>query len=173
MGVETYWLLAVISSVILVILVVLSLIGVDVDELDIDAFGDAFSFNSLVAFVCVGSWTGYLANQSTSMAQWTVLALSVFVGLLAYVGSIFLLRKLKGWESQGNIQLSNAIGKVGTVYLEIPGNKSDPGQIQITIQGRLKTLYAITPGEKIKTGTTVIVFDIEENRLVVEPYDES
>ena len=94
------------------------------------------------------------------------------MGLAALVGSIFLLKRLKGWEEKGNIDINNAIGKIGKVYLGIPANGEGSGQVQVIIQGRLKTFHAKTNHEKIDTGAEIIIYDAKENVLYVEPYKQ-
>jgi len=168
--IEFYWYTSVISSGILVVIILLNVIGFDLDEIDIGV--DFFSFNSVIGFFCVGGWTGYLANDYTSFDQWIVLLISVLSGLVTYVGSIFILRRLKSWESSGNIDLANAVGKIGKVYLGIPAKGGGEGQIEILIQERLKIVKAISQSGKINTGEKVIVFDLVDNKLVVEPYSE-
>ncbi len=168
--VDLYWYVATISSGILGVIVLLNIIGIDIDEVDVGL--DFFSFNSLVGFFCVGGWTGYLANDFTVFDPWIVLTLSVLAGLVTYVGSIFILKRLKNWESSGNVKLTNAIGKVGKVYLGIPAKGEGEGQVEVMIQERLKIVKAISQGDKIDTGSKVIVFDLVDNKLVVEPYNE-
>jgi len=171
---EIYWMTAIISSGLLGLMVLLNIFGFDVDSIDLDFLdvGDAFSFNSLVALICVGSWTGYLAINMTPMTEWQVIATSILGGSVAYIGSIYVLRKLKGWESSGTLKMDNAIGKTGTVYLSIPGNKKGKGQVQAVVQGRLMILDAMTEKEKINTGEKVLIYDVKNNTVFVELYNE-
>lgn len=173
MGVDIYWNVAIYSSGFLGIFVLLNLLGMDIDSIEIDFLGDHFSFSSLIAFVCVGSWTGFLAHSMTSMTNIQVLSTSVLMGLMALIGSIFLLKKLKGWEEHGNINLNNAIGKIGKVYLGIPAKGEGSGQVQVIIQGRLKTFHAKSNQSKIETGTEIIIYDVKDNVLYVEPYNNN
>jgi membrane-bound ClpP family serine protease len=83
-----------------------------------------------------------------------------------------LLRKVKRFESYGTLNLENAIGKIGTVYLSIPANSNGEGQIQIEVQGRLTTLDAKSVGEEIKTGRKVLVYDVKDGKLLVSPYKD-
>ena len=70
----------------------------------------------------------------------------------------------------GSLNLNNAIGKVGSVYLPIPAKRDGFGKVQIKVQG-LQTLDAMTDyEEKIKTGSVVEVIEILNNGiLVVKP----
>jgi len=71
------------------------------------------------------------------------------------------------------VKKENAIGKIGKVYLSIPEKGKGLGQVQVIVQGRLKTLNAVSSGPGINTGEQIIIFDINEDRnLIVEPYKE-
>ena len=172
MTVEIYWWISLISSAILFVFVLLSIIGMEIDSIEIDFLGDHFSFTSLVAFACVGGWTGFLAHNMTSMSEWVILTAAISMGLFTYVGSIFILKKLKTWESKGNVKIKNAIGKTGTVYLTIPKSQSGIGQVQAVVQGRLMTLDAMTNHEEIKTGESILIYDVIDDKLLVEVYSE-
>lgn len=168
--IDVYWYVSIISSGLLGLIVLLNIIGFDMDEIDLGIDLDFFSFNSLVGFFCVGGWMGYLANRMTDFDQWIIFALSVLFGLMAYVGSILILKKMKNWESSGNIDIKNAVGQVGKVYLGIP--EDGEGQVEVLIQGRLKIVKAVTLADPIETGEKVLVYDVRENKLVVTPYTE-
>jgi len=173
MTVDIYWNIAIVSSVLLGIIFLLSLFGLDVDELEIEGLGDSFSFNALIAFFAVAGWTGYLAHDKTDMSSTLILFTSIAVGIVFYIISIYLLNKLKGIETKGNVTVEKAIGKTGTVYLTIPAKLSGEGQIQIVLQGGLKTYSAQTRSEAIVTGTEVLVYDLHHGKLLVEPYNEN
>lgn len=173
MTVDIYWNIAIISSVLLGIVFLLSLFGFDVDELEIEGLGDNFSFNALIAFFCISGWTGYLAHGQTNMSSTLILFTSIAVGVVFYIISIYFLDKLKGLETKGNIEIESTVGKTGTVYLTIPAKQKGDGQVQLVVQGGLKTFYAQTKNESIATGTKVLVYDIENERMLVEPYNEN
>lgn len=169
---EIYWYVAIISTGLLGLIIILNIIGIDLDEIDFDTDLDFFSFNSLVGFFCVAGWVGYLGGRTTDFEEWILLGLSILLGLMTYVGSILILKKMKNWESSGNIDIKNAVGTVGKVYLGIPAKDEGEGQVEILIQGRLKIMRAISLSEPMQTGDKVLVYDIEDNKLVVTPYTE-
>ena len=73
-------------------------------------------------------------------------------------------------QSSGNMDIQNAVGANGTVYMRIkPG---EVGQIQVEIQGAMRTLDAVAadPEVKMKTGSMVTVKEIVAGRMVVIPY---
>ena len=169
---EVYWYVAIISTGLVGLIILMNILGFDLDDMDLDIDADFFSFNSLIGFFCVGGWIGYLGSSSTDYDQWLLLSISILFGLMTYVGSILILRRMKNWESSGNIELKNAIGNVGKVYLTIPAKEDGEGQVEVLVQGRLKILRAITPKESIPTGEKVLVYDVRENKLVVTLYTE-
>lgn len=74
----------------------------------------------------------------------------------------------KEMETSGTIDINNATGETGEVYLRIPAKGK--GQVQVPVQGTLKTLDAMSAnGEKIDTGTLIIVTKVLAGVLVVKP----
>ena len=67
----------------------------------------------------------------------------------------------------GTLNLQNAIGKVGSVYLTIPAKRDGLGKVQVKVQG-LRTLDAMTDyEEEIKTGSVIEVVEILNNEILV------
>ena len=170
MTADIYWSIAVVTSALLGLLLILNLFGFDIDDIEIDGLGDAFSFNATIALFCVGGWMGYMAETTTNMSTIMVLVVAIVSGIIFYVISIYVLNKLKGLETSGTVDIENAVGQTATVYLTIPAEQQGDGQIQLIIQGGLKTYDAQTKNEAIPTGTEVLVYDIENGKLLVEPY---
>jgi hypothetical protein len=70
-------------------------------------------------------------------------------------------------SDSGTLNLNNAVGKVGSVYLTIPAKRAGLGKVQIKVQG-LQTLDAMTDyDEDIKTGALVEVISIINNEILV------
>jgi hypothetical protein len=70
--------------------------------------------------------------------------------------------------SSGTLNLKNAIGKVGEAYLIIPGTRGGFGKVQITVQGSLRELDALTDdAQSIPTGTIVKVLDIIDQHILL------
>ena len=103
--------------------------------------------------------------------------MALFAGTVAGGASMWSMGKLfqafHSVQSSGNMNIQNAIGQDGTVYMRIkPG---EVGQIQVTIQGAMRTLDAIASDSSLhlKTGATVTVDKIVAGRMVVVPYDNN
>jgi len=180
---KIYWLVAVPSTVIFLILLVLSLFGADADA-DLDAghmdigdvdFAEGFggfiiSFKSVMSFLMMFGWAGII-SQHYDLNTFGTLIVAFITGLAALFAVAGLLYFITRMSYSGTLQMQNAIGKAGQVILSIPAKKQGVGQIQINVQGGLRTLEAVTEEiDEIISGTKVMVIDLlEDNTLLVVP----
>lgn len=179
-GVEKmYWIIAFPATLIFLIQTVMTFIGGDVDadgDMDMHHDGDldgagfhVLTLKNLVAFFSIFSWTGIAMTQAGINPF-----LTGFVSLIAGTAMMLIMASLFYFMSKltdnGTLNMNNAIGKVGTVYLTIAANKQREGKIQIKIQSSLQTLNALTEdSEDIKSGSLVEVVDvINDNILIVK-----
>lgn len=171
---QIFLLVAIPSTVILVIQTILLLIGLndDVDvDVDIDDLGDdgltLFSVRGIVSMLCIAGWSGF-ALCGTSLPLVVSILIAVLLGILTLIGMAFLMRSLQRLQSSGNIQISNTIGKVGQVYIPIPANAAAAGKINITVQEKYSEFLAITmEAETITTGTYVRVVAVNDAGVLV------
>ncbi|MBR2906764.1 MAG: hypothetical protein IKC26_01810 [Clostridia bacterium] len=171
---QIFLLVAIPSTVILVIQTILLLIGLndDVDvDVDIDDLGDdgltLFSVRGIVSMLCIAGWSGF-ALCGTSLPLVVSILIAVLLGILTLIGMAFLMRSLQRLQSSGNIQISNTIGKVGQVYILIPANAAAAGKINITVQEKYSEFLAITmEAETITTGTYVRVVAVNDAGVLV------
>jgi len=174
---KIYWCIAIPFSIIFIIQIFLTFFGgVDGAEAhgdsDVSVDGDTgidFQFitlKNLVAFFTIFGWTG-IACIGGGLGAGTAVIISTIAGIfmMALMASIvYFMGKL---TDSGTLNLKNAIGKVGTVYLTIPANRSGLGKIQIKVQG-LQTLDAMTDNEEeIKTGSIIQVSEILNNEILL------
>jgi hypothetical protein len=144
-------------------------VGLDVD-MGADLSFKAFTFQGIIAFILMFGLVGLALSRSD---QGDMMAL--FAGTVAGGASMWSMGKLfqafHNVQSSGNMDIQNAIGQDGTIYMRIkPG---EVGQIQVTIQGAMRTLDAVASDSSLylKTGATVTVEKIVAGRMVVIPYD--
>lgn len=174
------WALALVSSLLFILQLASALLGGGDTE---SAFGDTdeyvdgdtgigfqfFTFRNAVTFVMMLSWVGLGAysegNSKIMSTLYGVIAGSAMVFIMAWL--MVQLNKLK---QDGTMKLSNAVGKIATVYLIIPGNQTGMGKVQIVIQGSTHELDALTLHEEaLPTGTSVTVTAVRPgNVLIVE-----
>jgi membrane protein implicated in regulation of membrane protease activity len=175
---KVHWLIALPSTIIFIILLIITLAGADSHDLDADHDGDLsgdhgdgmhlFSLKSILAFLMFYGWTGLAAFQYGIISWFIVTIISLGIGGLMMLFTAWLFFMMIKLQSSGTMDLKNAIGQSGEVYLTIPAKKTGSGQIQLIIQGTYRTLDAVTEElEDIKTGTFVEVMDVINDTLVV------
>ncbi len=168
-----YWWVAIGCTGFLVLHITLSgMLGIDLDyDFDFDIgdldLGDV-SLSAFITLFAIMGWAGYLGYQMTSFSHAGIVGVSGTAGVLGFVAAVWLHNRLKALEQTGNVELQNAIGQIGSVYLTIP--QGGEGQIQIVVQGKLMTLDARCDEATLPTGEQVIVYAIEEDKLIVGPY---
>jgi membrane protein implicated in regulation of membrane protease activity len=114
------------------------------------------SFQTLVAFVTFFGLAG-LAALKGELPLLASLGIAVATGSVALYIVAYLMSTLARLQSRGNVNLQNAIGQVGKVYLRIPAERSGEGKVSLVVQGRLMECKAATAGPEIPTGTEVQV----------------
>lgn len=179
---KIYWFFAIPFTAVFLFQFFLTFIGTDGENHDggLDSGGDIseghdgdyqagfnlFTLRNIIIFFTGFGWAGIVGVKSGYSKGLTVLfAFLVGLGLMfAVAGLYFLMSKL---TESGNINLKNALNASGRTYLPIPPGRSGVGQIQITIQGSLREVEAMTEGEMIPTGTMVKVVKVLDDRTVI------
>ena len=171
---------AIVSSAVMFIQLVLTLIGGAFDAPDGDfevegTDGDlgVLSVRTICAFFVGFGWGGIMAlNQYGD---------NIFIATVAgfITGSIFLfavlwtMRGLYSLRAEGTIDIRNAVGSIGSVYLPIPPHREGTGQIQVMVQGREREVIALTDSETtIENRTRVEVLEkIDQRTVLVGPIE--
>lgn len=173
---KIYWTIAVPFTIFFLLQLILTVVGGDIDgdlatdaEIETDT-GVPFQFltlKNLVAFFSIFAWTGIACLDSGVSEGWSLVA-STVAGLVMMLIMASIFYFLSKANESGNLNLNNAKGKLGEVYLTIPSKRNSIGQVQIKVQGSLRTLEAITDDETdIKTGRVVKVSDVIDNNLLL------
>lgn len=153
----------------------------DVDgvDFDADAGGEAghagdtdvsftfLSFQGLTSFFMMFGLVGLAMLRESGASA----GLSVVAATVAGFATLLLMKQLFAMmgqlQSSGTIDLGNAIGKDGFVYLTIP--QQGTGKVEVTFQGRKQVLDAMSDQPlEIATGEMVRVVRVEGAVLVVE-----
>lgn len=183
---QIFYTIAIVSSLVLIVQIILNLIGLDEEELGLDGLADTLeaiedaafdgdgntglgllSVRTILAFLMGFGWGGVVL---AGMDWHPVLAvLGALVAGTVFMFTVFwLMRQMFRLADSGNIKLENAAGKTGTVYLPIPPQRSGAGQVQLVIQGRLRELPAVTDApEALPTGIHIHVAQVIENDLLL------
>jgi len=174
---KIYWAIAVIGSIILVILLVMTFIGGELDDVDGDVDteidGDTgiefqfLSFKNLVGFFTIFGWSG-IACLDNGLSNGLTVVISFICGLLMMFAMASLFYYLGKLQSSGTLRLKNALRQVGEVYLTIGANRGSIGKVSINVQGTLRELEALTDENKdLVQGNVVIVKEVTANGILI------
>lgn len=173
---KIYWLTAGISSFIFLILLVLTFIGAEVDDLgDVDAEVDGdtgigfqfLSFKNLMGFFTIFGWSG-IACIDAGYSNGVTIVVSVVCGMLMMLAMATLFYYLTKLDSDGSLKMKNAINSVGEVYLTIGANRSRIGKVQVNVQGGLRSLEALTDeSTDLIQGDIITVTSVTDNGILI------
>lgn len=171
---DVYWWIALPATIILGILLIVNFFGGDVEsdvDMDLDVDGDMgfqfITFKNLIGFFAVFGWTG-LTCIDMGVGNGTTLIISFLAGIamMVLLGTIFYF--MSKVTEEGTLDIKNAIGGLGEVYLTIPPRRTGFGKVQIRVQGGLRELDAVTDEEEeIKTGQLITVKDIVSGEILL------
>ena len=186
-GQQVFLCIAVPATVLMIIMIVSMLIGfgdddVDAGDTDIDSDTDVadaglsfFTLRGIVSMLCIMGWSGFVfLDADLGLPMPIGILISVALGMITLVLVAFAMRGISRLQSSGNLDIRNAIGKVGQVYLTIPAGGKAAGKVNLTIQEQFKEFSAMTAGdEPIKTGEYVRVVSVSDTGvLMVEPINK-
>ena len=175
---KVYWVIALISSIIFIILFIMTLLGGDAEDfdggdVDADIDGDTgigfqfLSFKNLMGFLTIFGWSG-IACLDGGLSKFSTVLISVSCGLVMMFVMATLFYYLGKLQSSGTLKLKNALNQVGEVYLTIGAKRSKIGKVSITVQGTLRELEALTDEEKdLVLGNVVSVKEVTDNGLLI------
>jgi len=181
---RVYWGIAIFTSTIFIIQMVMTFIGIgdaDAGDADFDLGSDAsdgtldaggtlqlFSVRNIVNFLLGIGWGGvclsaYIHNQA-------LLALAALaVGCLAVALFAMIYKQMRRLEHDGAFRIDDCVGQVADVYLRIPGQRQGEGKVQYSFGGSVQELAAITEGEAIASGAKVRILEVVgQHTLLVE-----
>lgn len=172
---QTFWGITIVASAIFLVQALLTLIGMDVhadmdfdftdgDTMDAGGAVSLFSIRSLVNFFFGFGWAG--VTFVGTMPLWAVVVIAIIIGFCFSYLYIFLRRRLLRLERNGAMNIMECKGKQGSVYLRIPADGK--GKVQLSVNGSIHELDAVSNGVEIKTGAAVRVTDVNGNILTVE-----
>lgn len=169
---QVSFVLAVASTAIMIIFIILMLIGMDgsdsfdggvevdfdadLDFDDIDASVDLYNdepfvsisglriltIRGVLAFFSIGGWLVYALADSVRV--WLALLLGVVAGAVAAVLLAYAMKAAMRLENSGNLSYQSAIGKTAVVYIRVPKEASGKGKIIFNHQGRMVEVDAMT-----------------------------
>lgn len=174
---QTYWIIALIGSVVFLIIFILTFIGggdadmeADASDFEADDGGvgfQFFTFKGIIGFFTIFGWSGIVCIDN-GLSTTVTLIISTIAGIIMMVLTSSLFYWMHKLAESGTLKIKNAIGVVGEVYLPIGAKRSKMGKIQIKVQGSLRELEAITDEkEELSTGTMVKVTEIVSAEILL------
>ena len=179
---QIFWVIAIPATVIFLVLLAMTIFGGDVSDSDVTtdvdstlADGDSIPFQflslkNIVAFFTVFGWSG-IGFINAGMAPWLVVFLAAICGLLMMLAMAALFYFMSKLAENGTLKMKSAVGKLGEVYLVIPGNRGGMGKVQLNVQGSLRTLDAMTDdAAAIPTNSIIEVLDVIDEQILLDMY---
>jgi len=187
--------IAIPATVMLIVQMILTLIGLGGDDADADTglddsaegtfdsghaddSGDdidvidgglrVFTLRGLIAFFSVMGWVGTICCGTELNLAISIL-ISVASGVLAMIVIALLMKWLFSLQYDGTENIRDALGVSGTVYVRIPPSRSGKGKVTAIVQGKLCERDAVTDEETmLNYGEEITVIGISgEETLIV------
>lgn len=172
-----YWFLALLGTAVFLIQLIMVFFGMSHDT-DVNGDGDVsfgehadsgiydlrfFSLRTIIAFITFFGWGGVMWGD----AGWGGFFGAGACGLLMMFITAFMIFGLIQLQKSGNIYHGDYIGCTGTVYLKIPGGKTESGIVTVSVNGARREIRAVAD-EELPTGTAVKVeSELDGKRFVV------
>lgn len=179
---QFFYAIALLSSAVMAVQLLLSLIGlgaeghdlggaaevpggVDLDHPDMEAHSSGLgmlSVKTINAFLVGFGWTGAILMGYGLPVPLSILG-AVAVGGVFMVFVFWIMRSIYRLSETGTVDEKNAQGRTGTAYIPVPAKRAGTGQVQLVVQGRMRELPCVTDDERgIPTGTPVRVTKVLE-----------
>lgn len=177
---QTLWGIAIFASLVFIIQSVMTFVGMDSNtnfeadfegDMSVDGGGEStpfqlFTFRNLINFLLGFSWTAIAVRASTESTA-TILIASVIVGILLVAAVMFLFKWMSGMQQSGTIDMNEAVGCKGSVYLTVPAHRSGEGKVQITVRGAIREYDAMTDGEHLPNEAPIRVTAVLNGHTVL------
>mgnify|MGYP002411021429 CR=1 FL=1 len=126
-----------------------------------------FTLQGLLAFFVVFSWSGLVMLKS-SLPTAASIGFAIVFGIIAMVAMALIYRAMLKLQQEGTLDIRNALGKSGTVYLKIPAKRENTGKVSLVVQDRLIECDAVTDDAKsIPTGAEVTVIGVSNKSALI------
>lgn len=172
---QIFWGCAVVNSLIFIVQMVLTIIGMDSSDVDVDFDGadtmdlggglNLFSIKNLIAFFVGFGWAGVCFYDSLD-SKTLVSIIAFAVGCLFVLMFVFIYKQTKKLEHNGAFQIEKCLGNNVDVYLRIPAVGQGKGKVQVSVDGSVHELDALSDGDAIASGKKVKVIEIIDKETV-------
>lgn len=159
---KVMWSIAILSSSVLVLQLLMTLIGLDSGhDADINdgMAGEGqfhiFSTRSITAFFALFGWVG-LACLQPGRPVGITLGIAFLAGAAAMFLVAGLFYALSRMTEDSTFDPEKLVGAQGKIYIPVPGARSGTGKVTVSY-GAVRELDAVTDGEALPTGAPVRV----------------
>ncbi|MFU8792904.1 MAG: hypothetical protein ACNA7K_02675 [Acholeplasmataceae bacterium] len=177
------FILAVTATIIMLIFLILMMFGMDdatydggFQDADLEFLSDEplsaitglkiFTIRGALAFLSVGGWVVYIF--APVMHVLLVLLIGVLTGVLASYLQALAFKAAMNLESSGNLDYNRTIGKMATVYIRIPMERTGRGKVVLSLEDRFIEVDAITDEKTdLLSKTMVEIIGLENDTTVV------
>lgn len=180
---QIFWAIALITTLVFSIQMILTFVGIgDADtDIDMDAgadFSDSgtldmggsmqlFTVRNFINFLLGLGWGG-VCLSSLIPNTFLLIVAAVAVGFAFVYAFLLVYRQLFRLESNGVYHTDDCIGNTVDVYLTIPAGRSGKGKVQVSFNGSIQELTALTDSDTaIPSGSKVKVMQIIDNTTVL------
>jgi hypothetical protein len=169
---QLFFAIALLTGFVILILGAISIFGIEFHDADVDSFDSDISGNSLFSIKSItGAFFAFGWAGGASMDCGLGLGLSVIIALAAGFTALLIvagiLRATRHLRANGNLQKSQSVGKVATVYVTIPPSGKGAGQVTVPLDGRTITMGAVQAGDlPIPSGAKVTVLEMIDDNTV-------
>lgn len=172
---KSFWYIAIPVSLFFLIQTVMTFMGVggsdaemefDSEGHDGDAAFELFSLRNLINFLLGFSWSG-ISFYSVIPNKIILIFVATLIGVIFVALFFLVIKQILKLNEDNSFKIENTLNQTASVYLTIPEKKSGVGKIQISVNGSVHELQAISEKEKIETGSLVRVLKIENKSVLV------
>lgn len=180
---QVYWVIALITSLVFVVQMVLTFIGIGDADADADFGGDTdisdgstldaggamqlFTMRNIINFLLGLGWGGVCLYSVIPNAVVLSIA-AILVGVAFVYVFILIYRQMRRFEKNGAFNIKECVGHTVDVYLTIPARRSGSGKVQVSFYGSVQELAALTDSDSpIRSGAKVRIIEIVDGGTVL------
>ena len=173
---QVFWGCAVMGSLIFIVQMVLTLIGMDSSDMDVDFDGadtmdlgggiSLFSIKNFVNFIVGFGWAGVCFGSAIAN-KWLLTLIATLVGVAFVLMFFFIKKQTKKLEHNGAFDIADCVGKTVDVYLRIPAAQSGKGKVQVSLNGSVHEFDAMTEGDTLASGQKAKVLSVVDGSTVL------
>jgi len=145
-------------------------IDADIEDIEHGTGFSLFSLQSIIGFFMGAGWAGLASRLEWGLETPVSAMIAGSFGFLMMILSAVMMFAALKLKHEVTYEMTDAAGKIGTVYMTIPEKGAGTGQVRVSISGRQMTVDAVSSGEKIDAFQSIRVDEVRDDKvLVVSP----